>query len=220
MQILDVERLLTIDIIPTLTDFLNDQLIFWEACKNNTVKTVLELGVYRLPGEPNSLFPGQSTKTLMILSDYYNFDKFISLDIDDCTSTINNCKKWCNERGVNVKNHKFVQSNSLHFDVKKEFPNGVDLIFLDTNHDDTYPEKIGYQNSGGAGMTYREICHYAKHLSKNGKMFLHDTNNYYVPRAYGMNTEGAIQRFIDENKEFGFKEHNSNVHGLGEIFRK
>lgn len=222
---MDIHQLLTQEIVPTLTDFKENQIVFWRAFDQNRdfgtpIKNVLELGVYRLPGEPHSDFPGQSTKTLMILNHFYPLDKFISLDIDDCTSTINNCKKWLHNRGITeVKNHSFVQQNSVEFKVEEHYPDGVDLIFLDTNHDDNYPEKIGYPDSGGAGMTYREICHYAKHLSRNGRMFLHDTHHYYVPKQKGWNTSGAIELFIEENSEFGFHEHDSNNHGLGEIYR-
>lgn len=222
---MELDKLLKEEIIPTLTDFLHDQIVFWDAFEQNKqlgipIKNVLELGVYRLPGEPNSELPGQSTKTLMILSHFYGLDKFISLDIDDCSSTINNCKKWCEKRGINVKNHQFVQSNSVHLDVKKYFPNGVDFIFLDTNHDDDYPDKIGYKGAGGAGMTFKEICYYAPHLSENGRLFLHDTKNIYVEKGYGLNTGGAVERFITENPEYGFYEHNTNIHGLGQIYRK
>lgn len=220
-----INELLKIEIIPTLTDFLHDQLVFWEACEKNKnfgspIKNVLELGVYRLPGEPNNNYPGQSTKTLMILNHFYEFNNFISLDIDDCSGTINNCKKWVRQYGIEVKNHKFVQSNSVHFDAKSEFLNGIDLIFLDTNHDDNYPERIGFKNAGGAGMTYKEICHYAPHLSENGRLFLHDTKAHYVEKELGKNTDGAITKFLLENEEFGFFEHNTNIHGLGQIYRK
>lgn len=220
-----LDKLLNKEIIPTLTDFLNDQLIFWDAFEQNKkinepIKNILELGVYRIHGEPNSKLPGQSTKTLMILSNFHPIDKYISLDIDDCRKTIEMCKNWVEKRGCKVENHKFVQCNSINFDIKKEFPNGLDLIFLDTNHDDNYPEKIGFKNSGGAGMTHKEICYYAPHLNKNGRLFIHDTNHFYVEKKYGYNTSGAIEKFIDENPEFDFREHNSNKHGLGEIFRK
>lgn len=222
---MNIDELLTVSIIPTLTDFLGNQLVFWDAFKKNEefgtpIKNVLELGVYRLPGEPNSNYPGQSTKTLMILGAFYKLDKFVSLDIDDCRSTIEHCKKWCKARDIDVDVHNFVQSNSIHFNVLTEFSNGVDLIFLDTNHDDLYPEKLGYKGSGGAGMTYREICHYAPHLSENGRLFVHDTKHFYVEQAYGVNTAGAIERFIAENPNYGFYEHNTNVHGLGQIYRK
>jgi hypothetical protein len=223
---MNLEKLLTVDIIPTLTDFLGNQIVFWDAFEKNKsfntpIKNVLELGVYRLLEQPNSDYPGQSTKTLMALSKVYEVEKFVSLDIDDCSSTIENCKTWLRKFGNFIpSNHKFIQSNSIALDVSAEFPNGIDLIFLDTCHDDNYPERIGYPNSGGAGMTYKEICYYAHHLTENGRLFLHDTKNYYLPRAYGVNTEGAIQKFLNENPNFGFHEHDTNIHGLGQIYRK
>ncbi len=228
MEYATLEKILTKDIIPTLTDFLHNQMVFWEAFKQNEsvgspIKKVMELGVYRIHGEPHSLLPGQSTKTLMALGDYYNVDKFISLDIDDCSSTIELCRKWLEQCGGKLSNHQFVQCNSMHFDVYGSFPNGIDCLFLDTNHDDLYPEKIGFPGSGGAGMTYKEICFYAKHLSPNGRLFLHDTFNDYVETnlELGYNTNGAVYRFIKENNdEFAFYEHNTNRNGLGEIYRK
>ena len=50
-------------------------------------------------------------------------------------------------------------------------------------------------------------------------MFVHDTQNYYVPKGYGVNTEGAIRKFLDEHDGFLFKEHAPNKNGLGEIYR-
>lgn len=224
---MDIEKLLTVDLVPTLTDFLDDQMVFYECCLaaemvGTPIKNVLELGVYRLIDEPNSQFPGQSTKTLFILDQKFKFDRFISLDIDDCTGTINNCKEWCRQHGFEpTPKHQFLQCGSLDMDIAKYFPEGIDLLFVDTSHDDErYPAAIGHPEAGGAGMTYREICHYAKHLSKHGKMFLHDTAHFYAPVQYGFNTAGAIERFIDENPEFYFIEHAKNVHGLGEIGRK
>jgi len=221
----DIKKLFKEDIIPTLTDFIDNQLVFWNAFEENKVlncpiKNVLELGVYRLDYDKKSLFPGQSTKTLMALSQKYNIDKFVSLDIDDCSITIDNCKKWLLQYGFVPQNHSFIQCNSVHFDIIKEFPNGIDFIFLDTNHDDNFPERIGYKDAGGAGMTYKEISYYAPHLSINGRLFIHDTKTYYVEKAYGVNTDGAIEKFINENSEFDFHEHNTNIYGLGEIFRK
>lgn len=223
---MEIEKLLKVEILPTLTDFLGDQIVFWECCiaaelMGAPIKNVLELGVYRLHGEPDSDYPGQSTKTLMILNEKYRFDTFISLDIDDCRSTIQHCKEWVGKYGIVPKNHQFVQSSSLDFDVGKHFPEGISMIFLDTCHDHDYPAQIGYSKDVcGAGMTYKEICHYAPHLSRHGKLFCHDTMHHYVEKKYGFNTDGAIARFIDENPEFYFVEHNTNVHGLGEIGRK
>ncbi|KKN72166.1 hypothetical protein LCGC14_0413780 [marine sediment metagenome] len=224
-------KILNKDILPTLTDFKGGQLVFWEVFKQNEIigtpiKNVLELGIMTLKnGAPPDL-PGQSTKTLMVLCDYYEANKYISLDIDDCMDTIQRCARWAGGRGVKVSGHRFIKSNSIHFDVKKEFPNGADLIFLDTNHDDSYPTKKlrhrpqGHADSGGAGMTYKEICYYAPHLTRNGRLFLHDTRNRYAVKSYGVNTDGAIEKFLDHHPEFLFKEHAPNNNGLGEIYHK
>lgn len=224
----DLERILTQDIVPTLTDMTNNQYAFWDAFKyeneNGTpIKNILELGVMRLmPGAFSNDLPGQTTKMFMALLHEYKADKHISLDLDkECKKTIEHCKKWMLERGLKVTKHEFVVCNSVEFNAKHYFPKGVDLILLDTNHDDLYPEKtLGFKGTGGAGMTYKEICYYAPHLSPNGRLFLHDTQMFYVPKGYGVNTQGAIERFLDENPGFGFHEHNKNDIGLGEIFRK
>jgi len=224
----DLERILTQDIVPTLTDMKNNQYAFWDAFKyaheNGTpIKTILELGVMRIiPGAFPPDYPGQTTKMFMALLHEYGAEKHISLDLDkECKGTIDRCKLWMANHGLTVTNHEFVVSNSVKFDVRSHFSEGVDLILLDTNHDHDYPEKtLGFKGTGGAGMTYKEICYYAPHLSENGRLFLHDTKMYYVPRGYGVNTEGAIQRFIDENPDFEFYEHAKNNIGLGEIYRK
>jgi hypothetical protein len=206
----------------TLTDFKGCEDVFLDIFEKShscgrPIKNVLEIGVYQMR---NSDLPGQSMKTLMILSDLYGVKKYISIDIDECSSTADRCKKYVSNLGISVQNHKFVQSNSMDFDILSEFPNGVDFIFLDSSHDGDYPEsKLGYENSGGGGMTYREICFYSKHLSEYGHLVLHDTKNYYVPKEYGFNVEGAVQKFIDENKDFKFIEYDPNENGLGEIVR-
>lgn len=208
------------DVVPTLTDLRGGEHVFWRAFADYKIATVLELGVYRLYDSIPTDLPGQSTKVLIALCDAYGAEKLVSLDIDDCRPTIAHCQKWCKQRGAEFINHAFIQENSIHFDVTSEFPDGVDFIFLDTNHDDNYPKKLGYEGAGGAGMTYKELCHYAPHLSRNGRMFIHDTKNYYVPKGYGVNTEGAIQKFLDENEGFALKEHSPNDNGLGELYRK
>jgi hypothetical protein len=231
MDLPKLTKLLRTDMLPTLTDFKGGQLVFWDVFRQNEklgtpVKNVLELGIMTLKNGAPADLPGQSTKTLMALCDFYKANKHVSLDIDDCTDTTQRCARWVGSRGVSVRGHKFVKSNSIHFNVKSEFPNGVDLIFLDTNHDDNYPMKKlshrpkGHVDAGGAGMTYREICYYAPHLTRNGRLFLHDTMNHYVPKGYGVNTDGAVEKFLDTHKGYAFKEHAPNNNGLGEIYRK
>lgn len=239
-----LKRLLNDDLAKTFTDFAGNQFAFADAFVRNTecgtpIRNMLELGI----NKPRGGFPlaiyGQSTKTLLVLGTMFFADTLVSLDIDDCKVTTDFCYAWAEEHLAphvprvetvgslwKSPHHRFVQANSLDFTPEQYFvpPGqvfaGLDLIFLDTNHDDSFPEsKLGYKNSGGAGMTYKEICHYAPFLSRNGRLFLHDTKHYYVPRGYGVNTEGAIQRFIDENKDFKFREHDTNAHGLGEIVR-
>jgi hypothetical protein len=219
-----LDKLLYEELPPNLTDFQNNQRVFHDVFVENAslghpIKNILELGVCRMnPHFPDDYY-GQSTKTLMALMLEFNSTRMISLDIDaEAEKTSDQCKRWLADRGWQVDSrHDFVCFNSIEYPVL-EFPNGCDFIFLDTNHDDDYPSRLGIQGeTGGAGMTYKEICYYADKLAPHGRMFLHDTKNFYVPRAYGVNTEGAIQRFLNENANFVFREHNTNEHGLGEL---
>lgn len=223
----DLDRILTKDIVPNLYDMKDNQYVFWDAflyssLNKTPIKSILELGVMRITSpSKNKDYPGQSTKIFMALSHAFDVATYISLDINhECEKTIDRCKEWMSARGLSVTNHKFVIYNSIEFDVKRYFPEGIDLIFLDTSHDASYPEALGHQNAGGPGMTYKEICYYAPHLSSNGRLFLHDTKQHFAEIRYGVNVDGAIQRFLDENSEFDFYEHNTNKEGLGEIFRK
>lgn len=212
---------------PFLTDFAGNQYIFQEYFDkrlkmHDSVETVLELGVYQMKN--NVDLPGQSTKTLFLLYYYYDVGRMVSLDIDDCRVTIDRCKNWFSNQldfDLDLLDHTFVQLNSLDYDTIKDFPDGIDFIFLDTCHDDDYPDRIGYKGAGGAGMTYKEICKYAPTLTENGSLFLHDTLKTYVPLTYGYNVCGAVKRFIDEQgNDFEYIEHESNQFGLGEIRRK
>lgn len=208
---------------PTLTDFRGCERVFYEYFKQNKPQNILELGVYNISGveEKDIDLPGQSTKTLFILHKYFPVKKYVSLDIDDCLSTITRCKQWLRENNLHsVPDHQFVQCNSLDFKHSNYFDGLVDFIFLDTNHDDSYPIKLGYAGSGGGGMTYKEISHIAPMLSRTGSIFLHDTKNRYVEPKYGYNVDGAVERFLHENSGWMFIEHNPNDNGLGELKRK
>lgn len=43
---------------------------------------------------------------------------------------------------------------------------------------------------------------------------------FYQPVSLGSNVEGAIVKFIRENNEWAFIEHNTNGCGLGELIKK
>lgn len=212
---------------PFLTDFAGGEEVFKQAFDVNAqlkvpIKTILELGIYRIQGQPENDLPGQSTKTLMILSNFHPVEKYVSLDIDDCSSTIARTKWFLKERcQMEPKNHSFVRSSSVEYDVSANFPNGVDFCFIDTSHDDSYvANHLGIPGHDGAGMTYKELCYYANHITKNGRLFMHDTHNFYLPKQYGYNTEGAIQKFLDDYSDFVFVEHNPNGNGLGELIHR
>lgn len=213
-------------ITPYLTDFRGGHNVFRDAFETNArlgcpIRTVLELGIYRISGEPKSLLPGQSTKTLMILGNHFSVEKHVSLDIDDCRETIETCKDFLQKHcDISPLNHSFVQSSSIDFDVRANFPNGIDFCFIDTSHDDSYvANTLKIPGHDGAGMTYKEFCHYAPHLTENGRLFMHDTHSFYLPKQYGYNTEGALEKFLDDFPQFLYVEHNPNVHGLGELIR-
>lgn len=213
------------DFLGTLTDFAGGQHVFHAAFRRNDevghpVHRVLELGVCR--PQPGGGFPlkmyGQSTKTLMALSAEYNVEEMVSLDIDECHVTTDFCFDFVAERFKAPALHAFEQIESLKYKPTEDF----DFIFLDTNHDDNFAERVLGRESatGGAGHTYRELAHFSSFLSPFGRMFIHDTKNFYVPRAYGVNSEGAIQQFLDEHAGWIFREHSPNENGLGELVRQ
>lgn len=200
------------------------QHIWLEAFKDNSelgypIDTVLELGVYYLPG---TNLPGQSVKILQTINRLYPFSKMISVDIDPrCAETIKECENYL---GFEFENHKFIASESLRFSppTKDTFDAWeIDFIFLDTNHDDDYPARLGFPESTcGKGYTYRELDYFTRFLARNGRMFIHDTFEKYLPDEIGVNTKGAIELFIKKHPQFVFKEHNPNKHGLGEILHR
>lgn len=223
---MNIDEFLTCpDLLGTLTDFAGGQHVFHAAFRRNLdagepIRRVLELGVCR--PQPGGGFPlkmyGQSTKTLMALSAEYGVTEMVSLDLDSCQITTDFCLDFVTERFKAPALHVFEQGESLKYRPTEDF----DFIFLDTNHDDNFGERVlGLESeTGGAGHTYRELVHFSSFLSPFGRMFIHDTKNYYVPRAYGVNSEGAIQQFLDEHDGWVFREHEPNSNGLGELVRK
>lgn len=213
------KRILDI-ITPYLGGFLNNEVIFKEAMIQNQeihrpINTILELGVHT--GEDIN-FGGQSTKALYYLYNIIGFKKLYSLDLDPfCINTIKLIQTKFLNNNLSIPKHEFISCNSIEYYPEINF----DLIFIDTNHDSsvtlTYCED---KNLCGEGFTFKEIMHYQKMLTQNGRIFLHDTRNFYVPIAYGNNVEGACVRFINENPEWAYIEHNTNKHGLGELIRK
>jgi hypothetical protein len=154
----------------------------------------------------------------MMLAQLHGVSKYLSIDTDDCTDTVKTCGEWLKEIGWAVpRAHSYQTKESLALDIKAEFPQGVDLVFLDSNHD-WYVNEPQYR--GGAGYTYREICHIAPYLTADGCILLHDTFNHYAQEARGNNVDGAICRFVDENHEWEYIEHRPNGNGLGELRRK
>ena len=211
-----------------LTNFLNCEGVLAEAFKFRSdnglpFQTLLELGVYQPQKGQKPEYPtGQSTRSFFILHQYFPLKKMVSLDIADCRQTISESRQWCLERGVEPPEHEFVQCSSIEYHARRNFAGGlIDFIFLDTNHDDSkYPARIGHAGAGGAGMTYKEICHLVPQLSEHGVLFIHDTNVNFVPRRVGWNTMGAVLEFLDKNPGYTFVEHNPNECGLGQLMRE
>lgn len=132
---------------PTLTDLSNAESIFKniyleiiDRKKSNDIN-ILELGVYSIKRVPEDMknLPGQSTKILLSLCKSFGYNNYVSVDVDDCFDTIQHCKQFMD---IDLQDHKYIQSTTLDFDIKKHFPDGIDLIFLDSSHDDDYPSKI------------------------------------------------------------------------------
>lgn len=135
---------------PTLTDLENCEDIFLQIYSNivdrktSSDVNILELGVYSIKRVSQDMknLPGQSTKILMSLCNSLGYNKYVSVDVDDCLDTIEHCQNFMD---IKLDNHTFVQSTTLDFDVEKYFSNGLDLIFLDSSHDDDFPSRL-WQN--------------------------------------------------------------------------
>ena len=112
---------------------------------------ILELGVRS----------GESTKAfLQALA--YTGGKMTSMDIDDC-SRVSVAPNW-----------KFVQGD----DLKLEFREQVDILFIDTNH--TYTQ------------TLLELIRYAPSVTEDGVILLHDVYNH----VQGTQVRSAMLDFI------------------------
>lgn len=215
-----LQNMLATELTPVLWDMAGAQYILADLFAAGGVRDVLEVGVSRLdttaPEQQQAVY-GQSTKILMLLTTFYGCNRYVSVDVWDCLNTVNACHEWLEKRGVNTGVHEFVIAESLKFAVGQYFPDGLDLLFLDTNHDWTVPKGWGYV--GGAGYTYRELEHFAPHMRVGGRVLLHDTLNDYEPKAYGVNVGGAAWRFIEEHRGWTYQEHCPNGRGLGELRR-
>jgi hypothetical protein len=205
----------------TLTDLARAQWVFKQVFDRTKIGSILEVGVCAILGggaPEKAWLYGQSTKILMMLAVQYGSTQYLSIDTDDCSETVKKCKEWLRDWGQDVPDyHQFVKTESLALDVGGHFPRGIDLVFLDSSHDWRGCEQ---KYKGGSGYTYKEICHFAPHVTPSGCILLHDTFNNYVPEGYGANVSGAIQRFVAENPDWIFTEHRPNGNGLGELRRK
>lgn len=178
--------------------------------------TILEVGMGAEKRWKGPEGCGQSYRALLILCAEYNAQKMISIDIDDCWDTVRKSQEWVrHEYGDIFERHCWDRIHSLDFDAKIYFPSGIDLLFLDSSHD----ADTDIQGAGGAGMTYREICHFAPYISTRGRIMLHDSFEYYQRRQAGNNVQGAAEKFLMENKNWYAIEHNTKT-GLLELRRK
>ena len=203
---------------PYLTNFLNNEIVFKKAFEENAIirdniKNVLELGVHH--GE-NPMYGGQSTKAFYWIYNEIGYENLYSLDLaEECSHTIELIKEmFLAEEGAKIPPHHFIIENSIEYSPDIKF----DFIFLDTNHDSIcLPVYHGEAQHGGEGFTFQEITKYTNLLTPNGRFFLHDTKEFYADKKLGFNVEGAIVKFIRENNNWAFIEHNTNQHGLGEL---
>lgn len=212
-------------ILPVLTDMGKNQFAFWDMFLESEelgcpIKKILEFGVCRVRDEEKKFGYGQSTKILLTLGDLYKVDKMYSCDIDDKSDeTIDACFEWLLMHNLVPQiPHEFLCMDSLLWD----HDTNLDLIFLDTSHDDTYVTNVlGIKGAtDGPGATTQEINHFIKYLSPNGRLVFHDTKVTYGKAEYGKFVGGAVDKFIHENPEYHYDELPSNNFGLGQIIRK
>lgn len=195
----------------------NNEIIFHEIFNQNKnatypIQKILELGVH--VGE-NPVFGGQSTKIFYALYNTYGFEFLHSLDIyNGCSETIEIVKDIFKD--FKLPFHEFIVCNSIAYETEIKY----DFIFLDTNHDSGTTPNFGFEGEvDGAGFTFSEINKYSKMLTDNGRFLLHDTKMFYQAQTLGNNVEGAVVKFIRENKDWAFVEHNTNDCGLGELIK-
>jgi len=155
---------------------------------------VLELGVES----------GDSTKAFLCYLEKTN-GKLFSVDIDDCSKV------------ANSKNWNFLQSNDLHSDyILKQFEeiqnNGVDLIYIDSYHEDHHVLKL--------------LNIWFKYLKKNGAIFIDDIDSFPLRKkkdiwssvVYDL-TEDAVKEFYYNNCEKILYTKYFGENGLGKIYK-
>jgi len=167
-----------------MTDFLDD-------IEN---PKVLELGVER----------GSSTKAFLWYLQKTN-GKLFSVDIDDCSKV------------ANSKNWQFLQSNDLNsnfiletFDEIKK--NGVDLIYIDSYHENHHVLKL--------------LNIWFKYLKKNGAIFIDDIDSFpfrekkdiWNSIVYDL-TDETIKDFYYNNIEKTLYTKYFGENGLGKIYK-
>ena len=167
-----------------MTDFLDS--------KDNP--KVLELGVER----------GSSTKAFLWYLEKTN-GKLFSVDIADCSKV------------ANSKNWQFLQSNDLHSnyilekfeEIKK---NGVDLIYIDSYHENHHVLKL--------------LNIWFKYLKKDGAIFIDDIDSFpfrekkdiWNSIVYDL-TEETIKNFYYSNNEKTLYTKYFGENGLGKIYK-
>jgi len=178
--------------------------------------SVLEIGIGVEKPWKDERGCGQSYRAFLILCQEYGVERFLSLDIDDAEMTVDKSCAWVRDHYGPVFERGFWERiHSLDFDAERYFPNGIDLVFIDSSHD----SDTDIKGAGGPGMTYLELDKYAKLVSPFGIVMLHDSFEFYQARHEGVNVSGAVELFLKRNKNWYAIEHNTQT-GLIELRRK
>ena len=166
--------------------FLNhiDLMIDFVSNKSNPV--ILEFGVER----------GSSTKKFIDFAEKNNAQIF-SVDINDC-SNVSNSKNW-----------QFLQSNDLNINnvienFKEIKKNGVDLIYIDSYHEDKHVQQL--------------LSLYFKFVKKNGAIFIDDVDSFPFRKKKDIWNSIVYDLTIDAVKEFYYN--NSEICSLKILFDK
>ena len=157
----------------TITDS-NTSFYYTSKLKEFKKPTILELGVNR----------GGSTKNFLNHITQYGGELF-SIDIKDCSQIIKE-KRF---NGLKINDWNFLQSNDLNIEyIFKNFPslkNGIDILFIDSYHDETHVRKI--------------LEKWFLYINKNGYIFFDDTESvlYRKTKNFSLSVNNdAIDKFI------------------------
>ena len=147
---------------------------FLSKLKNFNNPIILELGVNK----------GGSTANFLNFINEHGGELY-SIDINDCSEIINSHRF----KDINTSNWNFLKSNDLNIKfILENFPkikNGIDLLYIDSYHDETHVEKI--------------LENWFIYVKKNGFIYFDDTESYLYKKsknfALSVNND-AIDKFV------------------------